>query len=681
MPIVRPDGPEVGVRDDHELGLGHVPGGVAADPDRVAGRDHARARGLEEQLRPFRVVDEGVDVGRRDRLRLALVARALVGHPGGPDRLRVDGREERGVVRDRVRQGRGRDALPERPAAGSQQAVDRRRRVEQRRRPRLRRPGSEAHRPVGQPQPEQGSGGHAVQHRVARGRRRAHRTFTARAAGPRRSARADQQLERRRRDDPPVAHRHPRVPGGDQAELARLAAALERRGCLRVARDAREGSAARAGHRDPTQATARDRRSRPARTLATVISSSVNSRNSRSSSLRGSRTPASHARPKPRPMSAGAPVASISWTTRPSSWISPRVSMAAHPNIASGPMLARSANGTAASRARSADRTGTAVGSTGGSTAGESLAAAVDHLEQLPRLVGMLEAEPDPDPEPVDVRRRAGRGTILVGEPGERIVDGGVQRRRVAEEDRRHRSASRRGYGLHAPRPAMSTHAPASAGRETYGARSPAGATRTGHPVAQEQVVARSHDRGQARPRGRVDREGEAFDERESRHARASCPRSAGRSSGTARRRGRHPPGRRAAWGRPRRRRGRGRERPAPRGSRPPRRVRDRRRRRPRPTAGSSMRRSHAAPASVVSSTTGTSAARRPGCSGSMSSAGADDDRRRLRAPQPELLRARPQTPARMPDGHARASTRGDGRTGRCRRRRGRRRRSRGAGP
>ena len=69
-----PDGPEVRVRDDHELGLGHVPGGVAADPDRVAGQHGTRACGLEEQLGPFRVVDEGVDVGCRDRLRLALVA-------------------------------------------------------------------------------------------------------------------------------------------------------------------------------------------------------------------------------------------------------------------------------------------------------------------------------------------------------------------------------------------------------------------------------------------------------------------------------------------------------------------------------------------------------------------------------------------------------------------------------
>ena len=109
--------------------------------------------------------------------------------------------------------------------------------------------------------------------------------------------------------------------------------------------------------------------------------------------------------------------------------------MAAHANVDSGPMLARSANGTAASRARSADRTGTAVGSPGGSTgvmpSGELAAAQSSRAVAAPRRDAPDRA--DPVREPMDVRRRAGLGTILVGEPSERIVDGGVQRRRVAK--------------------------------------------------------------------------------------------------------------------------------------------------------------------------------------------------------------------------------------------------------
>ena len=66
------------------------------------------------------------------------------------------------------------------------------------------------------------------------------------------------------------------------------------------------------------------------------------------------------------------------------------------------------------------------------------------------------------------------------------------------------------------PRPATWSHAPSRHRPETTEpvAR---GEARTGHPVAQEQVIARSHDRGQARPRGLVDREAEILDERESR--------------------------------------------------------------------------------------------------------------------------------------------------------------------
>ena len=46
-----------------DLGLGHVPGRVAADPDRLAGADGAPRPGvLEEELGPVGVVDEVVDV-------------------------------------------------------------------------------------------------------------------------------------------------------------------------------------------------------------------------------------------------------------------------------------------------------------------------------------------------------------------------------------------------------------------------------------------------------------------------------------------------------------------------------------------------------------------------------------------------------------------------------------------
>ena len=145
-------------------------------------------------------------------------------------------------------------------------------------------------------------------------------------------------------------------------------------------------------------------------------------------------------------------MASISWTTRPSSWTSPRVSMAAHPNVAFGPMLARSANGTAASRARSADRTGTAVG-VDRRLDGRGAGRGVDIASSCRASSGRSRLEPHPDPEPVDVRRRAGLCTILVVEPDKRIVDGGVQGWRVAKRICRHRSASSRAYDLSRPRP------------------------------------------------------------------------------------------------------------------------------------------------------------------------------------------------------------------------------------
>ena len=76
---------------------------------------HAVRRGLEEQLRPRRVVDAIVEVAAARRLRLLHPRRAAaeVGDAGGPDFLRSDRRQQR--RRDRavaVDQGRRRPSAP-----------------------------------------------------------------------------------------------------------------------------------------------------------------------------------------------------------------------------------------------------------------------------------------------------------------------------------------------------------------------------------------------------------------------------------------------------------------------------------------------------------------------------------------------------------------------------------------
>src|SRR6185437_4590808 len=68
-----------------DLGLGHVDGGVLADRYRLAVAGHPPGRGLEEDLRPLRVVDPLVDVGRPLAFLAAGLPGDLVRDAAGPD--------------------------------------------------------------------------------------------------------------------------------------------------------------------------------------------------------------------------------------------------------------------------------------------------------------------------------------------------------------------------------------------------------------------------------------------------------------------------------------------------------------------------------------------------------------------------------------------------------------------
>jgi hypothetical protein len=74
-----------GVEDQGQLGLGHVDGRVGAHRDGLARAGHPPGGRLEEQLRPFGLVDQRVQPPGALALLHALTLRQLVRHPGRPD--------------------------------------------------------------------------------------------------------------------------------------------------------------------------------------------------------------------------------------------------------------------------------------------------------------------------------------------------------------------------------------------------------------------------------------------------------------------------------------------------------------------------------------------------------------------------------------------------------------------
>ena len=381
-------------------------------------------------------------------------------------------------------------------------------------------------------------------------------------------------------------------------------------------------------------------------------------------------------------MSAGAPVASISWTTRPSSWTSPR--RAWRP-------IRTSLGPCSPARERHRRVPGEERGSDGNRSGvdrrldGRGAGLGVDHRKQLPRLrpgargASLIPSPTSGHPSACGPRHDPRRGARRAHRRWRRPAT--ACQERIARIDRH----PGRGYGLHdrvRPRRPMRRQ---SAGRGGLWSSVARGGAKTGHPVAQEQVIARPHDRGQF-AHGAASIEKARPSTSASRGSSGVCPRPAGRSSGTARRRDPHP-------GRPQSSRG-------PPSQTTSSRIASGQRRDDRVLLDESVilaghhdlhrrggrldaPRADAPPQHRSSSST-TGTYHRPAGRGArlrfrplaltMTVVGCE-------APQPE-----PAAPGRIrrrgwPGGRARASTRGDGPTGRCRRRRGRRRRSRGAGP
>src|SRR5262249_10142390 len=95
-----------GVADDFEfrrdyqsqLWFGDIPVAVGADADALAGAGNAVGRGLEEQLRSPRRVDEIIEPRRTSGFALAGFLRALVRDTRGPDFLLIDRCQQRDVA-------------------------------------------------------------------------------------------------------------------------------------------------------------------------------------------------------------------------------------------------------------------------------------------------------------------------------------------------------------------------------------------------------------------------------------------------------------------------------------------------------------------------------------------------------------------------------------------------------
>ena len=75
----------MGIDDQCELWLWHIPFAVFTDADQFVVSYNAPANGFEEEFRSFGFVDELVDIGAGGRFCLARIAAAKIGYTAAPD--------------------------------------------------------------------------------------------------------------------------------------------------------------------------------------------------------------------------------------------------------------------------------------------------------------------------------------------------------------------------------------------------------------------------------------------------------------------------------------------------------------------------------------------------------------------------------------------------------------------